>query len=332
MDQSRSEMTPLRALIALGDRIASAPVRGALAPGETVLPRKVAELEASLGVPLLANRGRGIALTPAAQELIGYAQRVLPELSTGSPGCTSALVPQGRERRFIVPQSDAGSGELVEQAMTFVAGLTKARSSLFYWVGPDYQMVDARLHNIEPHLLARYNTEMCRFDPLYLRRHKSEGRLIGVLSVCFDAGFERADEYRGYCHSVGVGDEIDLLFWRNGQPFACLAMFRGPDDPPFSLDDMDWEALRRYVQASLRMHWRVRSDEVETILVERFGLYPRELDVVELIVCGKSNADIADILEISVATVKVHVANILKKLGVDSRLAVACVINRLQQS
>ena len=57
-------------------------------------------------------------------------------------------------------------------------------------------------------------------------------------------------------------------------------------------------------------------------LAERMGteeLTPREFDVLEQIVHGKSNKDIAVELEISEATVKTHVNSLLSKLGVTDR-------------
>jgi DNA-binding NarL/FixJ family response regulator len=53
------------------------------------------------------------------------------------------------------------------------------------------------------------------------------------------------------------------------------------------------------------------------------GLTPREIDVLRLIVEGRSNQEIATALFISQHTVASHVANILSKLGLESRTAAA---------
>jgi len=53
------------------------------------------------------------------------------------------------------------------------------------------------------------------------------------------------------------------------------------------------------------------------------GLTPRELEVLQLLVAGKSNRQIAEQLFISGKTVSVHVTNLLAKLGVHSRLQAA---------
>ena len=61
-------------------------------------------------------------------------------------------------------------------------------------------------------------------------------------------------------------------------------------------------------------------------LAERLGteeLTPREFDVLEQIVHGKSNKEIATELEITEATVKTHINSLLGKLGVTDRTQAA---------
>jgi DNA-binding NarL/FixJ family response regulator len=55
----------------------------------------------------------------------------------------------------------------------------------------------------------------------------------------------------------------------------------------------------------------------------RGGLTPRERDVFELLCDGRTNREIAGALFLSEVTVKVHVRNILRKLGVRTRTEAA---------
>jgi DNA-binding CsgD family transcriptional regulator/tetratricopeptide (TPR) repeat protein len=59
------------------------------------------------------------------------------------------------------------------------------------------------------------------------------------------------------------------------------------------------------------------------------GLTPREVEVLRLLVEGRSNRQIAETLFISGKTASVHVTNILTKLGVHSRLEAAATARRL---
>jgi two-component system NarL family response regulator len=67
-------------------------------------------------------------------------------------------------------------------------------------------------------------------------------------------------------------------------------------------------------------------------LAERMSteqLTPREQDVLEQIVRGKSNKEIGTALDISEATVKTHINNLLGKLGVEDRTqAVTAAVQR----
>lgn len=51
----------------------------------------------------------------------------------------------------------------------------------------------------------------------------------------------------------------------------------------------------------------------------KYGITEREREIILKVIQGKSNADIAGELFISLATVKTHLHNIYKKIGVDSR-------------
>jgi DNA-binding NarL/FixJ family response regulator len=54
----------------------------------------------------------------------------------------------------------------------------------------------------------------------------------------------------------------------------------------------------------------------------RYDLTPRELEVLELLVAGRSDGEIASTLFISKKTVSVHLNNIKGKLGAESRVQV----------
>jgi non-specific serine/threonine protein kinase len=62
---------------------------------------------------------------------------------------------------------------------------------------------------------------------------------------------------------------------------------------------------------------------VQSESVPTFDLTPREREVLRLIAQGRTNQEIADVLFISLHTIKVHVRSILGKLDLDSRTAAA---------
>ena len=56
---------------------------------------------------------------------------------------------------------------------------------------------------------------------------------------------------------------------------------------------------------------------------KRFGLTPRELEIISAVVAGYANKEIAEHFKISEDTVKHHLSNIFDKLGVSTRLELA---------
>jgi len=67
--------------------------------------------------------------------------------------------------------------------------------------------------------------------------------------------------------------------------------------------------------AALPATTRARLEE----LVKQKGLSPRERQVFELVLLGRTAADIGAVLGITARTAKFHVANLLAKLGAESR-------------
>lgn len=60
----------------------------------------------------------------------------------------------------------------------------------------------------------------------------------------------------------------------------------------------------------------------------RSALTPREIEVLDLIFKGRSNREIADMLSIGEGTVRIHVSNVLLKLGVKRRTEAVAVALR----
>ena len=61
----------------------------------------------------------------------------------------------------------------------------------------------------------------------------------------------------------------------------------------------------------------------DTAKQRKFGLTPRELEIISTVVAGYSNKEIAEYFKIAEDTVKHHLSNIFDKLGVSTRLELA---------
>ena len=86
------------------------------------------------------------------------------------------------------------------------------------------------------------------------------------------------------------------------------------------------DAVSSRTRISIEAPTRVVLDESSA---ERLGLTPREAEVLALVAAGRTNRQIGEELYVSDKTASVHVSNILRKLGVNSRVDAAAVAQRL---
>lgn len=86
-----------------------------------------------------------------------------------------------------------------------------------------------------------------------------------------------------------------------------------------SIEQMKLE-IQNYLLKSHAEDLRGSNENHSKILVEKYGLTPREAEVMELISTGIKNEEIADKLFVSKNTVKFHIKNIFIKLDVKNRV------------
>jgi DNA-binding CsgD family transcriptional regulator len=99
--------------------------------------------------------------------------------------------------------------------------------------------------------------------------------------------------------------------------------------PPFSDRERDLlEAYRPYVLHNYRQAQERTVAKLTPADRLRFAfpeLTPRQLEVASWIARGKSNEDIAEILDVGIDAIKAHVKAIHEKIGADGRLATAVI-------
>ena len=101
-------------------------------------------------------------------------------------------------------------------------------------------------------------------------------------------------------------------------PMAVRAMKTGAVDfieKPFN-DQVLLDRVQRAIDEDSKT--RVERSQAESIAAKRATLTPRELEVMDLVVAGHSNKDIAAKLGLSQKTVEAHRAHVMQKMQADS--------------
>ena len=93
----------------------------------------------------------------------------------------------------------------------------------------------------------------------------------------------------------------------------------------YVLKDVDPDKLAEAVRDAHRGKGTIDTSAAQVLFVkddqpsQGYNLTSRESEILDLIVSGKTNGEIAQELSLSVGTVRFHVSNILSKLGVSNR-------------
>ena len=180
----------------------------------------------------------------------------------------------------------------------------------------------------------RAKTLITLMEP-YSDRIAIDGSLVvahGPIALCLGrlaTVLDRWDDARAWLdQALAISQRLGL------QPYEARALLgqaellarrNGPGDLGASrnLADRAFETSSAIGMQGLIPRIAKLRDGPPTKTRDPFGLTPRELDVLRLVVQGKSDREIGEALFISRHTVMRHVSNTLAKLGVESRTAAA---------
>ncbi|MEX9840118.1 helix-turn-helix transcriptional regulator [Providencia rettgeri] len=173
-------------------------------------------------------------------------------------------------------------------------------------------------------------------DPFYQEIQKGGASKVLTLKELAPKGFYHTDYYLNFYRKTGWCDEAGLLL--DISTNRQLGIFFGNEDRPFFSEKYTQAPLKDafdIIRSMVKLHKDVSPSSVSnhyqnTDMQTRFGLTPRECEVVELILAGKGSAQIAQALFISLGTVKNHRKNIYQKLSINSQVELFnLLMNRL---
>jgi DNA-binding CsgD family transcriptional regulator len=212
------------------------------------------------------------------------------------------------------------------RTIQFANDVLEASGAAFYRVNSDMTLGNFLLRGVPMEFHRQYVERMNKFDPLHVRNMcATERQVARLVDEVACAHTPDAATYRSFSSHFGIGDMIEFFFRRDNRIVAGMSvMWRNGTQVPDSAMNMAVK-MHDYMEFNLLRDTASESSERR---VARYGLTARELEVIDLLCCGRTNREISGCLQIGLATVKTHLLHIFEKLGVENRSAVVALMSR----
>lgn len=140
--------------------------------------------------------------------------------------------------------------------------------------------------------------------------------------------FHELDLYKDVYARLGAEDQISFILPSPPDVVVGVAMNRA--ERGFTEQDRELiELVRPHLSQAFRdAQLRQDGDPLSTTRLKSLGLTEREVEVMRLVVEGRSATEVADQLVISVHTARNHIANAYGKLGVRNRASAVAALLR----
>lgn len=206
--------------------------------------------------------------------------------------------------------------ECCARSMALLRACSRATASVFYRVNQELQGFEYISVNLPQESHSDYMNLFSRYDPLHPRYHDSVNR--SWLSIADVQSDRNTAQFRRFMDRYGLTDMVEIFFRQAGRIRAGGTLIKQGG----KFTEQDFRELERvlpYVQFVISSFYLPSLEAEQSGLQSRFGLTGREMDILYLLRSGAANKDIAQNLQISLATVKTHMQHIFRKTGTSNR-------------
>lgn len=163
-----------------------------------------------------------------------------------------------------------------------------------------------------------------QFDPMHPARLIEENfRFISMFDPRLPSPAAIRRQYWDFLSAFGSRDAAEMIFRVGGRAVAGMSLI-WVGKPGFTSDRERGETVQSYVEFNLAAKYRAPDLDRTRGASPRQDLTNRERQIVRLVCEGSTNAQIADSLNIGIATVKTHLIHVFHKFGVATRTALVC--------
>lgn len=202
--------------------------------------------------------------------------------------------------------------EVGQRCLNSFLALLPVSAGVFYRIAAQLEPQDFLLRQMRPDMHERYLADFRQVDPLQPRNCQRTGSSVVPLQLGMSAQDAAANRrYGDFLERFGVVDVVEVLAFEQGRPVAGISLLRGSEFGTFAMHELrQLQALQGLFEVAVAR---------PSSIAPRMQLTAREWQVAELLRAGCSNKDIARRLDVGLPTVKTHLINLFRKLGVGNR-------------
>lgn len=207
------------------------------------------------------------------------------------------------------------------ETLALIGRLVPLSGSAFFLVNPDMRHAGTLLYNLPPDAEREYCTEYGALDPLNPERFAGRDDTVVTLDSQIDPHFlKQTLYYQEFMVPHNHRYVADMFFRREGRIIAGITILREASMGNFRPQELDLlRQVQPFIEFSLNATYLPQRDREREGVAATYGLTERELDVLEFVLRGGGNKEIAQRLSLGLATVKTHLHHIFRKVGVRTR-------------
>ncbi|MGB1237593.1 MAG: response regulator transcription factor [Pseudomonadales bacterium] len=208
-----------------------------------------------------------------------------------------------------------------QHSLSLINSLLPLSDAVFFLLEPNMQHSAAVIFKGEQVMESQYTKGFAHMDPLHPERFRdSEARVVTLDSQIAPHLLKQSRYYQEFMQVHQHRYVADMFFRREGQIVAVLSALRA--EPMGDFDSTELALLDKvqpFIEYSLNTVYLPQRQYQRSGFVTRYQLTDRELDVLELLLRGAQNKEIAKHLGISLATVKTHIQHLFAKTQSSNR-------------
>lgn len=214
------------------------------------------------------------------------------------------------------------------QVGSLMLDLLQAQFYASYVWDSEQRRFDSGVHlHMDSANLARYDSYYQFHDPitLTLQQHRSAVRVTDVMPQC---ELMRTEFFNDFLARDGLHWGVNLYAWSGERNIGDMRIWRDRRHGDFSRQDLEVLDLVRPALVAALQRSRSAATALPAAPKLEACLSPREREVARLAATGLGDKEIARCLGISPTTVRTHIDNAYRKLGVNNRVALVRCLDR----